>query len=403
MKRPLNVTFLHPDLGIGGAERLVVDAAVAVKESGHSVRLVTNHRSPEHCFDETRDGTLDVTVVGDWLPRTLMGRCYALCSYIRMVYASVYLSVFSAAAPTPDVVFVDQVSACVPVLKLLLPRCAVVFYCHYPDQLLAGSRDRGWLRRLYRMPLDRLEEATTARADVLLVNSRFTLDVFRRTFRRVRKRPDVLYPSINTAAFDRHRDAPLPEACRAGGFLLSVNRFERKKNVELAVRCLALLPDRRTRLVVAGGFDPANAENAEYLDELSEVVRAAGLGDRVTFVKSPSDSAKIALMRSCSCLVYTPSGEHFGIVPLEAMYCGKPVVAVNSGGPTETVVDGHNGFLRGPEPERFAEAVAQLLECREKAELFGKRGRQRFDDVFSFAAFKSNINDVLENARTKIA
>ena len=63
------VVFLHPDLGIGGAERLVVDAAVALQSKGHSVRMVTAHHDPTHCFEETRDGTLDVSCIGDWLPR----------------------------------------------------------------------------------------------------------------------------------------------------------------------------------------------------------------------------------------------------------------------------------------------------------------------------------------------
>ena len=49
------------------------------------------------------------------------------------------------------------------------------------------------------------------------------------------------------------------------------------------------------------------------------------------------------------------SGEHFGIVPIEAMYCRLPVVAVNDGGPTETVVDGLTGFLCQPNPESFAQ------------------------------------------------
>lgn len=48
--------FFHPDLGIGGAERLVVDAAVGLQEKGHEVVIFTNHCDPEHCFDECRDG-----------------------------------------------------------------------------------------------------------------------------------------------------------------------------------------------------------------------------------------------------------------------------------------------------------------------------------------------------------
>lgn len=81
----VRVTFLHPDLGIGGAERLVVDAALALKNKGHEVNFVTSHHDPAHCFTETRDGTIPVTIVGDWLPRNIFGKFYALCAYIRMV------------------------------------------------------------------------------------------------------------------------------------------------------------------------------------------------------------------------------------------------------------------------------------------------------------------------------
>lgn len=50
------IVFFHPDLGIGGAERLVVDAAVGLQERGHRVVIFTNHCDPDHCFDECRDG-----------------------------------------------------------------------------------------------------------------------------------------------------------------------------------------------------------------------------------------------------------------------------------------------------------------------------------------------------------
>lgn len=52
------VVFLHPDLGIGGAERLVVDAAVGLQDEGYKVVIFTSHCDPTHCFDEARDGEL---------------------------------------------------------------------------------------------------------------------------------------------------------------------------------------------------------------------------------------------------------------------------------------------------------------------------------------------------------
>jgi hypothetical protein len=56
MKTPKNIVFFHPDLGIGGAERLVIDAAVGLQTRGHKVTIFTSHCDPNHCFEEARDG-----------------------------------------------------------------------------------------------------------------------------------------------------------------------------------------------------------------------------------------------------------------------------------------------------------------------------------------------------------
>lgn len=53
-----HIVFFHPDLGIGGAERLVIDAAVGLQNRGHKVTVFTSHCDPRHCFDEARDGKL---------------------------------------------------------------------------------------------------------------------------------------------------------------------------------------------------------------------------------------------------------------------------------------------------------------------------------------------------------
>lgn len=68
----------------------------------------------------------------------------------------------------------------------------------------------------------------------------------------------------------------------------------------------------------------------------------------VLFLLSIPASLKDALLRSARLLVYTPSNEHFGIVPLEAMLAGVPVLAANNGGPKETVLDAATGWLRDP-------------------------------------------------------
>ena len=104
----LRVAFLHPDLGIGGAERLVVDAALALKRSGHRVTIFTSHHDPGHCFPETRSGgEIPVVVAGAAFPRSVLGRLVAACAYVRMILTALYLVCVSNFRP--DVIFCDQV------------------------------------------------------------------------------------------------------------------------------------------------------------------------------------------------------------------------------------------------------------------------------------------------------
>ena len=80
-------------------------------------------------------------------------------------------------------------------------------------------------------------------------------------------------------------------------------------------------------------------------------VRELGIWREVLLLPSISAQEKEELLRDCTCVIYTPENEHFGIVPLEAMAAGKPVIACNSGGPVESIVDGITGILCEPTPE----------------------------------------------------
>lgn len=143
----------------------------------------------------------------------------------------------------------------------------------------------------------------------------------------------------------------------------------------------------RLHLVIAGGYDTRVSENVQHYDELQVVaaeeglahggysedasavlpsfpprpadasplgyaqVQSSGLTGGVTFIRSFTDAQKGALLRAASVVVYTPAGEHFGIVPLECMASFRPVLAVNSGGPTESVLHGATGWLCPPTAE----------------------------------------------------
>ncbi|BFF97042.1 alpha-1-3/1-6-mannosyltransferase ALG2 [Drosophila madeirensis] len=409
----VRILFLHPDLGIGGAERLVVDAALALKERGHKVGFLTNHHDSTHCFKETADGSFPVQVVGDWLPRKLFGRFYAFCAYFRMLYAAIYASFFMPQREQVDVVFCDLISVCVPVLRLAPHRPRVIFYCHFPDQLLSARE--GLLKRVYRAPINWLEEHTVGLADKVLVNSKFTLRVFQDTFRRLRTVPDVLYPSIHTQYFDQmeqklqQRSTVLdetvhPRVPRNAFVYLDINRYERKKNHALALQSLRLLGDtlsaadfKRCRLIIAGGYDTRCHENVEHYAELEQLTTELDLQEHVILLRSPTDEEKCSLLHAAHCLLYTPENEHFGIVPLEGMYFSKPVVALNSGGPTETVVHSSTGFLCEKQAKSFGGAMCQLFRDEPLRLKMGDQGHKRVQQKFSFAAFADRLNGIVQD------
>jgi alpha-1,3/alpha-1,6-mannosyltransferase len=310
-------------------------------------------------------------------------------------------------------------------------RAPVLFYCHFPDQLLATRGGGGGggggsavtralraaastLRSLYRTPLDALEQATTGAADCLFVNSAFTARVFASTFPRVaaaRPPPRVLYPAAaipsdaDLAAAARTAAAVLPPAVVAlteGGrpLFVSINRFERKKGLPLALRALAELKATRKgadplpALVFAGGYDVRLPENVAVLDELKTEARSLGVAAAVAYLPSFSDPQRAALLALATAVVYTPQNEHFGIVPVEAGAAGVPVVACDSGGPTESILHGQTGFLCAPTPAAFAAALAGLAEDEGAVRRVGAAARGRVRAQFSRGAF----GDALEGA-----
>ncbi|KAF9427616.1 Alpha-1,3-mannosyltransferase-like protein [Podila epigama] len=420
---PLKIAFLHPDLGIGGAERLVVDAAVGLQNLGHKVVMYTSHHDPAHCFEETRDGTLTVRVGGNTLvPRTILGRFYIVCAILRNLHLA--LSLLLLRGPDQfDVIMVDQLSVSIPILRWT--RAKIFFYCHFPDKLL--TKRESILKKLYRIPVDFIEELTTGMADSIVVNSKFTAEIFKQSFKLIHHVPEVLYPSIQFEKFDRKVDPSLAEIEIIKSdkvTFLSINRYERKKDIRLAIQAFALLLKKDLqeassarsglRLVIAGGYDTRVAENVEHHQELvhlaeqtlglktftlasGQTEKAVPTETQVLFLQSISDAQKIFLLQTSRALLYTPTNEHFGIVPVEAMYMKCPVIAVNSGGPTESILHGVTGFLCPAEEDVWAETMQELL-TKTATELLamGQAGHDRVVDLFSLGAFVRKLDKVLQ-------
>ena len=423
--RHLHVAFLHPDLGIGGAERLVVDAAVALQRRGHAVSITTAHHDTSRCFTETRDGTLRVRIAGSGVPRHFLGRLHIVCATVRSVLGAVSLLI---SEPKCDVIFVDAVPASVPLLRAC--GVPVLFYCHFPDKLLApvtGNTVRRLARHVYRLPFNILEELCTGMATRVLVNSAYTASVYADNFHILRAArllkvisalPSVLHPSID---LERNQALPWASGSQSGCSspqrahqitLVSINRFERKKALELAIHALHELREhassdvqdaaRHVCLVLAGGWDARLRENVEYHQELEALVCRYAMEGVVQFRRNVTDEERCLLLETCAAVVYTPSFEHFGIVPIEAMAAARPVIAVALGGPCESVAHGQTGWLCEPTPAAFAAAFEELLrlEACGALESRGCAARSHVEQHFGLNIFGARLDTHLRKICT---
>lgn len=171
------------------------------------------------------------------------------------------------------------------------------------------------------------------------------------------------------ALYHPPRLAPRLQPGPYGDYVLSVGRIEAVKRVDLLVAAMAAVDSPVRLLVVGDGTQRANVERA---------AADAGVTDRVTFLGALGDDRLVELYRDALAVLYPPFDEDFGYVTLEAFLARKPVVtASDSGGPTEFVLDGVNGFVRPPEPEAFAAAINALAADRRKAASMGDAGYER--------------------------
>jgi alpha-1,3/alpha-1,6-mannosyltransferase len=165
------------------------------------------------------------------------------------------------------------------------------------------------------------------------------------------------------------------------------------------------ITDETGPILISGGYDDSVPDNVHTLTQLKNLCAALALTyhtigspssppppahTQVIFLLNFTTAQRSYLLTSPNtlALLYTPSNEHFGIVPLESMACGLPVLAVNSGGPTETVIDlsksGGTGLLRSPDEILWSEAMRDLITLpTEERKQISTAAKKRVNDHFS--------------------
>jgi glycosyltransferase involved in cell wall biosynthesis len=385
----MRVALYYPWIYLtSGAERVILELS---GRSRHEWTLFTSHFAPQQTFPEFAGRRV---VEMDKMPvdRSLSGVARAASKALRL---RLPLEEFDALVVVCEgigdlVVFRNNLR---PTLCICLTPLRLVFDSEYRARTLRG---RGAAARL----------AINAGSRVFRALDRLAWKRYQRVFcisQEVRQRTvagglaqkdrlEVLHVGLGVASSE-------PSAVFERFFLIA-GRIMWTKNIQLGIEAFRQL--RQTvaaagdfRLVIAGIVDK---KSEPYLAELR--LLAAGLP--IEFRIFPTDAELADLYRTCYGVLFTPFNEDWGIVPLEAMAFGKPVVAVNSGGPRETVIPGVNGFLEEAKVEAFAARMAQLMRNPEETARMGIRGHAH-SLRYSWTNFTEGIDaaiDELGAART---
>lgn len=260
-------------------------------------------------------------------------------------------------------------------------------------------------------------------SDKIVVNSNFTRTIATKVWPVLEGSLGVVYPCVIAEDLEEKVAAKDEKLLWDNKFriILSINRFERKKDIALAIKAYQGLSHAQrvsTRLIIAGGYDQRVNENVQYHKELVEMAEDSGLTTataktvstalsipdnvQILFLLSVPGPFKTDLLKNAALLLYTPTNEHFGIVPVEAMQHGVPVLAANTGGPLETIVDGKTGWHRDvAKAEAWTAVIHKVLHELSLIEIstMAENGRRRVAEHFTRQRMARKIDEELRKMR----
>ncbi|MGB8475150.1 MAG: glycosyltransferase family 4 protein [Candidatus Acidiferrum sp.] len=244
-------------------------------------------------------------------------------------------------------------------------------------------------------PLPFLRRLALRRANVVLAPSKDTAN--HAAEQRVRKERIHVLPWALDPEFEAiPANAPqshLPHGYPEGRVILTVGRWSANERYKGMNTLITALPRLLTRwpelqlLIVGDGDDRA------WLEDLAE---QNGVNRHVHFLSGVNNEELLACYQACEMFALPSRGEGFGLVYLEAMACGKPVIGGAHGGAPEVIEDGVTGYLvaHGDAPQ-LATSIETLLSDPAIAQKMGARGRQRVEREFRFSGFAKSLKKIL--------
>lgn len=363
MARVLAVTSLYPPHHLGGYEVIQRGAMAGLRAAGHDVRvLATRTRFPGRGPESEPDVHRDL----DWYWRDHAFPRRSPLARLRLERANAATFARHLGEHRPDVLFWWAMGGLSLGLVEQGRRAGLPALAYVADDWLGyGPRVDAWLGLWHRVPAVRSVAGLPVRFDPLHGVRWIFISEFQR-----RRAPGLIDATVAHPGIDPARFPPAPAPARWEGRLACVGRIDARKGLDVALDAVRRLPG--ATLTVTGGGD------ARHLDRLREradgAVRFAGHGDPAA-----------AYAAADAVLFPVTWDEPFGLVPLEAMSVGRPVVATGTGGSAEYLRDGENCLLVPPGDARaLAAAVARLAAdppLREHLVAGGRRTASGFTEA----------------------
>jgi glycosyltransferase involved in cell wall biosynthesis len=359
--RVLTVTNMYPPHHLGGYELACWDVMRQMQAHGHRIHvLTTDERIPGVEAGDEPD--VDRTLRFYWDDHELtspsfLGRLAIERHNQRELRRA--LDSFR-----PDVVSVWNMGAMsLGLLTTLEQQGVPIVFTVCDDWLCYGPNLDAWMRLFPKRPIAGRVLSTVARVPTRLprlANAAFCFcSDFTRRYAHAHAWPGL---SIETEAvvylgIDRTDFPPTPLQPREWrGRLLYVGRIDDRKGIETLIRALALLPADSSLAIVGRGAD-------DYVESLRALADACGVGGRVRFGAVDRSELRETYAGADVCVFPSEWDEPFGLVPIEAMACGTPVIATGTGGSAEFLHDGGNCLRYPPgDVDALADAVRRLAE-----------------------------------------
>ncbi|MEM3827563.1 MAG: glycosyltransferase [Candidatus Micrarchaeaceae archaeon] len=352
----------------GGAERVVLEIA-----KHYNAKIYTAEYDAEHTFEEFRN--IDIEVIGkksalSLLPynRISQGLNYGMAFYSKKLRDE-YDIINAHVAPSHWIRNKNE---------------RVLWYCHtplrdvydlYKYRLSTKKRLEKPAYILGATAVRRIDRRVIGRIEGVVTNSRNTKMRIMKFFGR--NDAKIINPGIDAERYSNNGD---------GKYFFYPSRFSPNKRQEYAIKAFDIFKRKYKKngykLVLAGSVsrDRFYYDYYRYIRELASEVQD------VEVIENAEDEEVIKLLAGATAVLYTPLDEDFGIVPLEAMASMKPIIAVNQGGPRETVVNGKTGYLVRNE-EEMAESMNFLVEHPKISEELGKEGKKIVETKYTWRGF----------------